>query len=1025
MRGSKSRTAVSYLALALSLSLYFAGPAAASSSGDATADAVRAELARRHAPLLAEKAVTDDTGREIGGRLTELIAAARAKGAKAPKDVVRAVLEALNYSAANLAGFPQAAFDRPVGTVLEKYGRTIAPGDIEARAEGSACPVGGIGAGGYERLMNGNFSTWFLKPGWMVEDTVWADQFHVYMKSAGRTVARTLSTTAPPDGAGLSRWAWNYPVGKGDYFALYPKSGFSYEENPDLPVDLAVVQFSPVIAGNYKETSYPVAVYRWIAVNPAKQPVDVSILLTWENMVGWEAVRARPASGSAPQASFVWDRKSAGNVNEFVEAGRAKGILFRRQGQDVRTGNAMSGSMAIAVLDSPARTRVHFQAAFDPKGDGADIWTRFAADGTLDGTKASTAAAAGQATGAGLAVSFTLKPGERLEIPFAVAWDLPYYEFEAGAKQKRKYTAFYGADGTNAFRIAAEGLTRAGEWERAVDAWQKPILADAKLPDWFKQALLNELYVLAETSIWDAVTDLHTYLESADYLMYGTTDVDSYCWHVLKLWPELEKRNMEFIARTIPLEDSTFRAYQYAVTFPGEVPADKLDYYWNTIKVPGMVPHDLGSPRKRPWTVLNGFDWQNGNVWKDLNPKFPLRAYRDFLADGGIDMGFLMKMFEASVAALDTLERRFGDKVSHVPLNEGIPDQTYDTWRMEGQSAYVGLLWLAGLKATVRMGETLEFRGLARTSGIDIPGAVAKYRQWFEAGRASLRRLWDGGGRVLPHRRPDGRRHGRPALRGLVLGHARARVRRRRRHRPARRRRPDAPDDLRQERPRLRGRRHGRRQRPQGRRRPAPRPAGRRGLGRHGLRLRRQLRPQRARRGRPAHGLRPLPRRLEPARPGLFLQDARSVSRSGRGPVERSVGEVRREDVPGHEVHASGGGLGALRSAVEKSVLNGYLDFRSCVRKTVRSRGGLRPGRSPSLRLWAGSSSVPAGAAPVPSPGSGRAGAWPNPTSSWSPSTPRGPTISRATAAPSSKPPTSTPWPPGARSSSRRPPPRR
>jgi non-lysosomal glucosylceramidase len=741
MRGPKTRTVSSFALLAIALTLSPAGPAAA--SGDAVADAARAELVRRYAPLLAEKAITDDAGREIAGRFDDLLAAARSKGAKTAKDVVRAALEVLNYSASNLAGFPQAAFDRPVGTVLETYGRTIAPGDIEARAEGSACPVGGIGAGGFERLMNGNFSTWFLKLGWMVEDTVWADQFHVFAKTAGRTVARTLSTTAPPDGAGLAGWAWNYPAGRGDYFALYPKSGFSYEENPDLPVDLAVVQFSPVIAGNYKETSYPVAVYRWIAVNPTKEPVDVSILLTWENMVGWEAVRPRPVAGQAPQASFVWDRRSAGSVNEFAEQGRAKGLLFRKDGQNVRTGNAMTGTMAIAALENPSRTRVHVQAAFDPKGDGADIWTKFAADGTLDGTKVSSPAAAGRATGAGLAVSFTLKPGERLEIPFAVAWDFPYYEFEPGAKQKKKYAAFFGAEGTNAFRMAAEALERAGEWERAVDAWHKPILADPSLPDWFKQALLNELYVLTETSIWDAVTDLHTYLESADYLMYGTTDVDTYCWHVLKLWPELEKRNMEFIARTIPLEDPTFRAYQYAVTFPNEVPAGKLDYYWNTIKVPGMVPHDLGSPRQRPWTILNGFDWQNGNVWKDLNPKFPLRAYRDFLADGGVDMGFLMKMFEASAAALDTLEGRFGDKVSHVPLNEGIPDQTYDTWRMQGQSAYVGLLWLAGLKAAIRMGETLEFRGLARTSAVDIAGAVAKYKQWFEAGRSSLRKLWD------------------------------------------------------------------------------------------------------------------------------------------------------------------------------------------------------------------------------------------------------------------------------------------
>ncbi len=386
----------------------------------------------------------------------------------------------------------------------------------------------------------------------------------------------------------------------------------------------------------------------------------------------------------------------------------------------------MSGSMAIAALESPGKSRVSIQAAFDPRGDGADIWTMFAADGTLDTARTSAPAAAGQGTGAAVAVTFTLKPGERLEVPFAVAWDLPYYEFEAGAKHKKKYTAFYGAEGTNAFRIAAEALVRAGEWEKAIDAWQKPSLTNPRLPDWFRQALLNELYVLTETSIWDATTDLHTYLESADYLMYGTTDVDSYCWHVLRLWPELETRNMSYLAGTIPLEDASYRAFQYAVQFPKEVPPDKMGYYWSTIKTAGMVPHDLGSPRKRPWVILNGFDWQNANVWKDINPKFPLRAYRDFLATGGVDIGFLMRMFQASAVALDTLEARFGDKVTHVPLNEGIPDQTYDTWKMKGESAYVGLLWLAGLKAAVRMGETLSSRGLYPGRGFGYPRDPSK-----------------------------------------------------------------------------------------------------------------------------------------------------------------------------------------------------------------------------------------------------------------------------------------------------------
>lgn len=734
-----TRRTISFACLVLFAAAMSALPAGAGASGVA-ADRVRDELESRHIELLTEKGIVDNTGREIDGRLGRLVAEARAAGARTDKDVLRSALGALNHSPSNLAGFPDCAFDRPIGSKLEKFGRTIAPGNIDARAEGSACPVGGIGAGGFERLMNGNFSAWFLKLGWMVEDTVWADQFHVFMKSGKGTIAQTLSTEASPASAGLDRWAWNYPRGKGDYFALFPKSGFSYEKNLDWPVKLAVVQFSPVVAGNYRETSYPVAIYKWIAVNPTSGPVEVSILLTWENMVGWETALPPPASG---QASFVWDRRGAGNWSEFDEDGRNKGFLFRKKGQDLKSGNALAGSMSVAAREVPGKTRIHFHAGFDPQGDGSDVWTSFAADGTLPAVKSSTPAERGRSDGAALAVKFLLKPGERLEVPFAVAWDFPYYEFEAGAKHRKKYTDFFGTEGENAFRIASEALSKSVEWESAVDAWQKPILSDPKHPGWFKQALLNELYVLTETSIWDAPTDLHTYLESADYLMYGTTDVDSYCWHVLKLWPELETTHMRYLARTIPLEDSSHRVYEYAQVFPGEVPPDKRHYYWDTIKVAGMVPHDLGSPRKRPWTILNAFDWQNGNAWKDLNPKFPLRAYRDFLAGGSRDMDFLRDMFRASVTALDTLEMRFGDPESHIPLNEGIPDQTYDTWRMKGESAYVGLLWLAALKTAVRMGETLMADGLSAAGDLDIAEILVKYRMWFDKGRVSIDKLWN------------------------------------------------------------------------------------------------------------------------------------------------------------------------------------------------------------------------------------------------------------------------------------------
>ena len=505
---------------------------------------IRQSLLAQHRDLLIEKAVCDEKGREIDGRIGMLIQAARAKGLTEDRQVLEAVLLELNYTPSNLGDFPACAFDRPIGHTLEWYGKTVAPGNIQAQAEGNACPAGGIGAGSFEWTMSGHFRYWFLKSGWLVDDTVWADQFHVFMKQENRIIAQTLSTDSPTPGS-LQSWKWGYPAGQGSYYALFPKSGFSYERNDLFPVKLAVTQLSPVIPHNYRETSYPVVVYKWIAENPSSEPAEVSVMLTWQNMIGWEAA---PKPGSA---AFTWERKSENNRNAFVEDGHMKGIVFQKRGADLKKGNAMTGSMSIAAAEVPGKAVVFYHTDFDSSEDGSEVWDSFSADGTLSNTTASRTASARDELAAAIAVKVSLAPREKVEFPIVIAWDFPYYEFEKGVKYRKKYTDFFGATGDRAFAIAAEALTKHKDWEKIIDDWQAPILADPRLPGWLKQALFNELYILAETSIWDAATGLHTYLESADYLMYGTFDVDSYCWHILKLWPDLELDNVRFFARSV------------------------------------------------------------------------------------------------------------------------------------------------------------------------------------------------------------------------------------------------------------------------------------------------------------------------------------------------------------------------------------------------------------------------------------------------------------------------------------------
>jgi non-lysosomal glucosylceramidase len=700
---------------------------------------VKNQLRKSHMQLLMEKGICDDQGTEIEGRFDRLISQARDKGFKKDRDIVNNILDRLNYMKTNLGNFPQCAFDRPIGHKLKKFGHTKADSNIDAIAEASACPVGGIGAGSFERTISGNFRYWFLKLGWMMDDTVWANQFHVYIKKGDDIFVQTLSTDAPPQEE-LQSWNWNYPEGMGSYFALFPKSGFSYEKNVKFPIKLAVTQYSPILPQNYRETSYPVAIFKWIAENPSNESVEVSVMLTWQNMIGWQA-RTKAIMRTT---DFMWERNSTGNFNQIVQEGTKRGIVFRKKGMDLRTGNDMFGTMCIAAEGLPGKINVFYQTEFDPLGNGLEVWQPFSKDGMLLNSQNFRTVDKDEATAGAIAVKITLEPGERVEFPMVVAWDFPYAEFEKGVKYRKKYTEFFDASGENAFAIACEALEKYDEWERAIDDWQNNIIPNSSLSDWFKQTLFNELYVLAETSVWDASTNLHTYLESIDYLMYGTFDVDAYSsWHLLKLWPELELGNMEFFAITVDWEDPTYKRYIYLDVMQGEVPEDKMHYYWNTNKVKGMIPHDIGSPRVRPWIVLNAFNWQNGNVWKDLNPKFPLRAYRDFLYSREKNYDFLRKMYRTSVIALDTLEKRFGDVESHIPLNESIPDQTYDTWKMKGESAFVSILWLAALKTTINMGQDLINMGISEVGLTSIQKTVRKYKDWFEKGRSALQKLWN------------------------------------------------------------------------------------------------------------------------------------------------------------------------------------------------------------------------------------------------------------------------------------------
>jgi len=605
---------------------------------------------------------------------------------------------------------PSAAWRRGIGVPPERVGRPRVDQPMIDDGPWSGVPIGGMGAGSIGRTYRGDFRRRHLTVGrHRVEDDPYS-AFSVFVgQPEGGGRAHVLSTLRP-DAPGA--WAFDMPVGGGTYHALFPRAWFEYEW-PELPIRLVEEQLSPVVPGD-ESSALPVGTFTWSIENPTDRPLVVGLMLSWLERLDAETGVGGPA------------------VHAVARAAGAAGVEVRAPA----AGGGMPASLALVAREA-AGVEVSARGGL-PVAAVDEVWRDFAADGALDGESdggaTGTPSAASPAEGrfAATAARVTLAPGGRAEIRFALAWDLPFAIFGDGARLPRRYTRRFGTAGDNAFAIAAEALIEADSWRTRIDTWQAPILDDPARPDWYKAALFNELYFLLDGgTLWtddgperpaaDAGRDAGRFalLECVDYPFYNTLDVDFYAsWALLRLWPELELGIARAFAATVAEADDD------VVTI--EATGAQV-----VRKVAGALPHDLGGPDESPFGRSNRYQFQDPNVWKDLNPKFVLRLWRDHVVTG--DPTLLAETWPAVQAALEFVAAmdRDGDGL---PEHDGTPDQTYDTWPMHGPSAYGGSLWLAALAAGARIAEI-----------VGDGSAALRYGELFARARASYEaKLWRG-----------------------------------------------------------------------------------------------------------------------------------------------------------------------------------------------------------------------------------------------------------------------------------------
>ncbi|XP_008840591.1 non-lysosomal glucosylceramidase isoform X2 [Nannospalax galili] len=516
------------------------------------------------------------------------------------------------------------------------------------------CPLGGIGGGTITRGWRGQFCRWQLNPGMYQHQTVIVDQFTVCLRREGQTVYQQVLSLERP--SVLRSWNWGLCGYFAFYHALYPRAWTVYQL-PGQNVTLTCRQITPILPHDYQDSSLPVGIFVWDVENEGDETLDVSIMFSMRNGLGGED----DALGGLWNEPFCLERDG-----ETVQ-----GLLLHHPTPP------NPYTMAVAARRT-ADTTVTHSTAFDPDSTGQQVWQDLLQDGQLDSPAGqSTPSKKGVGIAGAVCVSSKLPPRGQCCLEFSLAWDMPRIMFGAkGQVHYRRYTRFFGSDGDAAPALSHYALCQYAAWEDRISAWQNPVLDDRSLPAWYKSALFNELYFLADGgTVWLEVPE-----DSLPEELGGSMN---------QLRPILQDYGrfgyLEALATL--KEDLTRRRYLMSgVVAP--------------VKRRNVIPHDIGDPDDEPWLRVNAYLIHDTADWKDLNLKFVLQVYRDYYLTS--DQSFLKDMWPVCLAVMES-EMKFDKDHDGLIENGGYADQTYDGWVTTGPSAYCGGLWLAAVAVMVQM----------------------------------------------------------------------------------------------------------------------------------------------------------------------------------------------------------------------------------------------------------------------------------------------------------------------------------
>jgi len=530
----------------------------------------------------------------------------------------------------------------------------------------SGVPLGGIGAGKLE-----------IMPSGVLDNFTFLNNFN-----------RPLTNSAGSESAGVLGYHFGvyfkdnkkkmakllqtasvggYPtIDSINYEGEFPFAYLDYEDK-DIPLKIKMEAFSPFIPHEEKNSCLPLAVFQFKISNPTNHYVEAALFVNARNIIGeWCVGRFNQVIDEADHIS----------LNMLL---KRHSPLDSTQGS-ISVGILKSDKYAISYLGEYNLMSKPF--VFRKEDMRLEAFELFSKDGELPNINSEIPVNSESVELAGaFSVKAKLKPKSSIKIPVVLTWNFPlcldghaYNNYFKSSRETVHYYSIHKQELYEKTSLFVEELKNLG------------------LPQWLSDGLLNNLYTFFSSTIWTRRMKF-AFLEAPQVCpLAGTLDVRFYSSIALMLlFPQLELKEM----------------MQFA----------------ESQRANGYIMHDLGRMRlDLPSASTNRL------YWKDLNSKFILMAYRDYLWTK--DQEFLKRIYPFVKKAFFWLIETDKNK-DNLPDNDGA-DHTFDIWSCYGASSYTSSLFLAASLALIKISQIAEDKETQKVA-----------EEYFSKGRRNFeKKLW-------------------------------------------------------------------------------------------------------------------------------------------------------------------------------------------------------------------------------------------------------------------------------------------